>query len=268
VRLRPFLTPKWLLGHVLVALVLVSFTSFGFWQLRRHEARLERNELASARLAAAPLDVAGVLALADDPRAGEVPPLAYRRVRLTGTFEPEYEVLRRPVARDGAPGYAVVTPFVLDDGRAVLVERGWVPQALDRVPVREAPPPEGIVTIEGWTLPTERPPTGALAAIAPRDPPSGRLVTVAYVDEERLADQVPHPLAPVQVILDVPPRAPGDRTLPLPPVAPEFGIGAHLGYAIQWFAFVLITAIGYTALVRRVARGDAGGRERTDPAAP
>jgi surfeit locus 1 family protein len=251
-----------------VLAVLVSFTSFGFWQLRRHEARLERNELASGRLAAAPLDLDGVLALADDPRSGEVPPLAYRRVRLTGSFEPDHEVLRRPVARDGAPGFAVVTPFLLADGRAVLVERGWVPQALDRVPVREAPPAQGVVTIEGWTFPTERPPTGPLASIAPRDPPSGRLVTVAYVDEERLAEQIPHPLVPVRVVVAAPPRAPGDRTLPLPPEAPEFGIGAHLGYAIQWFAFVLITAIGYTALVRRVARGDAGGRERTDPAAP
>jgi cytochrome oxidase assembly protein ShyY1 len=266
VRPRLFLTPKWLLGHVLVVGVLVSFSSFGVWQLHRHEARVERNEVAGARLASPPLDLDGVLARAAAGDERGVPPLSYHRVRLTGRFDAEHEVLRRPVARDGAPGFAVVTPFLLEDGRAVLVERGWVPQGLDRVPVTQAPPPAGVLTIEGWTFPTDRPPTGALAAIAPRDPPSGRLVTVAYVDEERLGGQIPHPLAPVRVVIDAPVRAPGDRTLPLPPEAPEFGIGAHLGYAIQWFSFVLITGVGYVALLRRVARSERDAPPGADPA--
>jgi surfeit locus 1 family protein len=261
---RLFLTPKWILGHVLVVAVGVSFTGFGVWQLQRHEARMDRNEVALGRLAAQSvgLDEAVARAAAEEGSIGGVDPLAYRRVRLTGVFAPESEVLRRPVARDGRPGYHVITPLVLDDGRAVLVERGWVPQELGRVPVREAPPPSGRVTIEGWTFPTERPPTGPLAAIAARDPPEGPLQAVAYVDEERLAGQMPFELERVLVLLDAPARAPGDATLPLPPPPPALGTGAHLGYAVQWFAFALIAVIGYVALLRRVGRDAADEASR------
>jgi surfeit locus 1 family protein len=253
---------------VLVVAVGVSFTGFGFWQLQRHDARMERNDVALERMAAAPADLAAVLAQADaEGPSGDVPHLAYRRVRVSGTFDPAFEVLRRPVSRDGTPGYHVVTPLVQADGTAVLVERGWIPQELDEVPVAAAPPPEGAVTIEGWLFPTERPPTGALAALAPRDPPEGRLRTVAYVDDERLARQMPYDLEAGIVLYDPPPRAPGDRTLPLPPPRPEIGAGSHLGYAIQWFSFAFIAVVGYGALVRRVARDAAaeGSPERRAP---
>ena len=249
---------------MLVVAVGVSFTGFGVWQLQRHDARMERNDLALARMAAAPADLAAVLAQADAEGSGHLDRLAYRRVRVSGTFDPAFEVLRRPVSRDGMPGYHVVTPLVQADGRAVLVERGWIPQELDRVPVAEAPPPAGEVTIEGWLFPTERPPTGALASLAPRDPAEGRLRTVAYVDDERLARQMPYDLEAAIVLYDPPPRAPGDRTLPLPPPRPEIGAGSHLGYAIQWFSFAFIAVVGYAALMRRVARDAAA--EATTPA--
>ncbi|CAN5840918.1 SURF1 family protein [soil metagenome] len=257
-----FLTPKWLVGHVLVLTVLISFTNFGAWQLRRHDARLERNAVAIERMAEEPADLDAVVARAlATPPIGGVDPLAYRRVTLTGTFDPAVEVLRRPVSRDGMPGYHVITPLVLADGSAVLVERGWVPQSLDRVPVVEASPPEGKVTIVGWTFPTERPPTGPLAGLVARDPAEGPLRTVVYVDEERLAAQMPHPLRDVLVLLDPPRRPPGDRTLPLAPPPPTVGAGAHLGYAVQWISFALITGIGYAALLRRVGREEG----RADP---
>jgi len=254
---RTLLTPTWVIGHLLALSVVVSFTQFGFWQLRRHDQRMERNAAIEARLRAEPMSIDAALAAADAARAaGEharVDPLEYRRVALSGRFEPEAEVLRRPVARDGVPGYHVVTPLVLDDGSAVFVERGWVPQEFDRVPVVAAAPRELEVSIVGWAFPPDVPPTGPLAALAPRDPASGRLTQVAYVDVERLADQVPYPLQPIVVLLDDTGRAVGDTTLPLPPRPPEVAFGPHLGYALQWFAFVVITIVGYVALLRRRA---------------
>ena len=251
---RALLTPSWIVGHLLAITVVVSFTQFGAWQLRRHEQLVLRNEAIVARLEAPVTDIAGALraAAAAPSTAPRAPhPLEFRRVTATGRFDPTVEVLRRPVSRDGTPGYHVVTPFVLDDGSAVLVERGWVPQSEDTVPVTAAPPPPGVVTIDGWAFPGETPPTGPLAALAPRDPPAGRLAQVAYVDLERLAAQVPYPLQPLRNLQAASPRLPGDGTLPLPPRPPVAAAGPHLGYAVQWFAFVLITLIGYTALVRR-----------------
>lgn len=256
---HPLLTPKWLVGHALALVVVVSFTQFGFWQLRRHEQRAERNAVAEARLAAAPvaLDEALAAALAE-VAAGAAPRDAFhaRRVAVAGTFEPADEVLRRPVSRGGAPGYHVVTPLALAGdplGRRLWVERGWVPQELNAVPAEEAPPPAGRVDLTGWLRAPDVPPTGWVAALAPRDPAEGRLDVVAYVDVERLADQVDGPTVPAVLLLEAV-APPSPATLPLAPEAPALGLGSHLGYAIQWFAFTAITLIGYPALLRRARR--------------
>ncbi len=240
--------------------VVLTFSQFGLWQLRRHEARAERNDAIVARLAAAPAQLDVALAEARRALAEGVPPreaFLARRVEATGVFEPEDEVLRRPVSRDGRPGYHVVTPLALADdaqGRRIWVERGWVPQAVDDVPVTEAPPPAGTVTIEGWLRAPDVPPTGWVARLAPRDPPTGRLGTVAYVDVERLASQVAGPTVPAVLVLAESGAGIAADALPLTPNLPDVGAGSHLGYAIQWFAFTLVTLIGYPALLRRVQR--------------
>ncbi|MFU8888644.1 MAG: SURF1 family protein [Trueperaceae bacterium] len=257
------MTPKWLFGHLLVLAVVVSFTQFGFWQLRRHAERSARNEVTVGRAAAEPVALDEALAAAAAEAADGLDAaqaLRDRRVRVAGWFEPEDEVLRRPVSRDGMPGYHVVTPLRLEDdpdGRRLWVERGWVPDAFDAVPVAEAAPPEGRVEVVGWLRATTAPPTGWVAAIAPRDPPSGRLTTVAYLDPERLGDQVGGPLVPAVLWLESDvgsAPAVAAQTLPLPPEPSGVTSGPHLGYAIQWFAFVLVTVVGYAALLRRVTR--------------
>ncbi len=259
---RALLTPTWLVGHALALAVVVAFSAFGAWQFDRHGQRSERNTLLAERLAAPHVSLQQALALAAseparDDAAGVgsgLDPLDYRRVRVSGRFEPDYEVLRRPVSRDGVPGYHVVTPLLLADGSAVLVERGWVPQQFDQVPVEAAPPPAGTVTLDAWAFPGETPPTGPLAALAPRDPPQGSLTQVAYVDLERLAAQVPYPLQPLRLLLEQAPGVPADGGLPRAPRPPELTSGPHLGYALQWYSFVAITVVGYGALLRHRLR--------------
>jgi surfeit locus 1 family protein len=214
-----------------------------------------------ARAAAEPVPLDEALAAAEAEAAGGADPalaLRDRRVRVAGWFEPEDEVLRRPVSRNGLPGYHVVTPLRLEDdpdGRRLWVERGWVSDDFDRVPVVDAPPPEGRVEVIGWLRATTSPPTGWVAAIAPRDPPTGRLATVAYLDPERLGDQVGGPLVPAVLWLEeVVGVTPAAGAWPAPPEPHEVSPGPHLGYAIQWFAFVAITIVGYAALLRRVMR--------------
>jgi hypothetical protein len=116
-----------------------------------------------------------------------------------------------PSSRDGVPGFHVVTPLVLSDGSAVLVERGWVPQHHDLVPVRAAPPPQGEVTIRAWAFPGETPPVrpaGRTGAARSRRRAAGR--RLAYLDLERLAPQMPYALQPLRLVLDAPERAPAD----------------------------------------------------------
>lgn len=236
---RFLLTPKWLLGHVIVVAVAALFVSLGLWQLERHEQRTSRNALVAERMSVPPADLADL--------AGADEGLDYRRVTLSGRYLAEEEVLLTPRAWQGRAGHHVLTPLRTDDGHAVLVVRGWVPFELDTPPVAQAAPPEGEVRVTGLLFPDEPP-----VRFAPPIPAEGDLTSVSRVDVERLQRQVDEPLRPYYVQLqEQDPPAEGDVPLLVEP--PELSAGNHFSYAVQWFLFAGVGLIGYPALVRRTA---------------
>lgn len=242
--MRRLLTPRWIAAHVAVLAVVLVSVNLGFWQLRRLEERRLDNAVGTARFESEPVDFAF---LATEEGAGEdLDSLENLRVTVTGRFLPEHEVLIRSQVYRGTAGFHVITPLLIGDDRAVLVNRGWVPLVLDRVPVEEASPPSGEVTIEGWLRPTQ-----TRQALAPADPDEGRLVAMNRVDIERIGEQVPLTLAPVYIVE----LRPDTGDLPIPVDPPGFDEeGPHLGYAVQWFGFALIGLGGYAFLLRRAAR--------------
>lgn len=245
------LSPRWVAGHLLALGLVVLFVNLGFWQLRRLEQRRdyvaevqERAMLEPARL--------------EEALRGEF--LEYRTVTATGVFDAGEEVLLRGRSLDGQPGYNILTPLVLDDGSAVLVERGWVSYGTQTVPVEGAPPPADVVVVTGRL----REPGGrAEGTFGPRDPAEGELEQTYYVDVERLQPQMPYDLVPAYVeLVAVEPPHPEELPLPLPePVLDE---GPHLGYAIQWFSFAVIGVVGYAFLMRHVVKGARNSRGSAD----
>ncbi len=232
-------------AHIVVIVVVVVFVNLGFWQLRRLEERRTTNAVGESRFESEPTSLEDLIIAAGD----DIDSLEFRRVQLTGEYQPEHEVLIRSQVHQGVAGFHVITPLLTEDGRAVLVNRGWVPLGLDQVPVAEALPPEGQVTVEGWVRPTQHRP-----ALGPEDPGEGRLERMSRVDIDRIGDQVPFDLEPVYVVLL------GDQMegQPLVTAAPSFDDeGSHLAYAIQWFGFTLIGIFGYLAVIRRTGRRSA-----------
>lgn len=250
-------TPRWLLGHLLALSLVVLFVNLGFWQLRRLGQRDAYNTLLEARLTAEPQPFA---ALAQDfsldaPAEAE-DSVVYRRAAATGRFDSAHEVLLRSRALDGQPGYHVLTPLRLASGRALLVDRGWVPFEFDTPPVRQAVPPTVPVTVTGFLQPAQRPVEGGMMGalgLVQRDPAEGELEAVFYVDPARLERQLPYRLEPVFLELQTQtPAQPG--RLPVPPASPDLSRGSHLSYALQWFAFALIGIVGYAVLLRSTVR--------------
>jgi cytochrome oxidase assembly protein ShyY1 len=136
-----------------------------------------------------------------------------------------------------------VTPLLLADGRVLLVARGFVP--VDDEP---PPAPEGDVSIEGRLRRSEVRRTGALG-----DEREGDLTVAQRVDIPRLAAQLPGDVVPMYVELTTsdPPEA-GD--LPEPIDEPTLDEGPHLSYAVQWFLFSAMVAVGWILAVRRSRR--------------
>ena len=230
------------MAHIVVAVVAILFISLGFWQLRRLDERQLENAVGEARYLAEPAEVRSLVAAA----AQDIDSLQYWRGLGEGDYRPDDEVLIRSQVFRGEAGFHVITPLLLDDDTAVLVNRGWIPLVLDQVPVTDAPPEEGQLVVEGWIDLTEE-----RGALGPTDPSDGRLVVLNRVDIERIQQQVLYQLLPVYLN----PVSERDLGLPVTVAPPTFDDeGPHLGYAIQWFSFALIGVIGYFFLMRRAVQ--------------
>lgn len=240
--MRELLRPKWIAGHILVLALVILFVNLGFWQLNRLEERQLEDTVGEARFTADVVPLKELLTTSGD----DTDSLLYRRTEAGGIFRSEDEVLIRSQVYQGQAGFHVITPLMIGAGEAVLVNRGWVPLILDTVPVEQAAPPTGVTGVTGWiSLTAEK------GALGPADPDSGNLTALNRIDIDRIAQQLSYPLAPVVVNAD----EDGPESIPIAIDAPSFDDeGPHLAYAIQWFGFALIAAIGYFFLARRVVR--------------
>jgi len=242
------LRPRWLLSHLLVFALIAAMVAAMFWQIDRLGQRQDLNARITARtdLGVVPLDE---LVTPEYP-ATEIDLLEFRRVDATGVFVRSEEVLVRNRSLNGAPGTWALTPLVLDDGRAIAVNRGWLPAAIKPDDARvEVDPPSTAVTITGYLRLTE-----VASGFQTADPPDGRLISLARPDLARFDAQVEAPLLPVWLQAESF-AGPGDaaRGLPAPLELPPLSDGPHLGYAMQWAVFSLIGLIGYPMILRRVA---------------
>jgi surfeit locus 1 family protein len=236
---KQLFTPRWITAHLGVVVIAVVFISLGFWQLGRLDERQLENAVAMSRYQAPPEDLSVLLQSAGD----DYESLRYRRATVSGTYDASGEVLTRNQVYQDQAGFHVVDPLIRPDGGAVLVNRGWVPLALDSPPIEQALPPDGEVSIVGWINPSQTRP-----ALGPVDPPDGDVPIFSRIDIARIQKQVGEQLDPVYLVLE----GTDNSQLPVALPAPAFeNEGNHLAYAIQWFGFALIGLVGYGFLVRR-----------------
>ncbi len=252
------LTRRWLALLAIALLVAATCVRLGVWQLDRLEQRRALNAQVRAGLSAPP-------AALDRLTSEEPGALAYRRVEVTGTYDPAQEVLLFGRSLDGRPGHHVLTPLLLDPpvssgAEAILVDRGWVPFDLDTPPIEPAAPPSGPVRVTGFLLPTR----GEHDVVIDRTP-DGRVLTVSDDEPVALSGELRLELWPLPLQLGSQ-RPAQTSELPIPVPEPVLSEGPHLSYAVQWFVFATIALVGYVVLVRREARDRArSGERRTAP---
>ncbi|HEU4423751.1 MAG TPA: SURF1 family protein [Pilimelia sp.] len=250
---RFLLTPRWL-GFTALALVLAGvMVLLGNWQLDRYRTRSAINDRIDAAAAAAPAPLAATLPAPGSAAgaAGPAPPAdaAWSRVQVSGRYDPEHEILARGRTVSGRVGVEVVTPLVLADGSAVLVDRGWIPPAPQgAAAIPDVPPaPGGDVTIVARVHLSES-----------RPGPLGRrdgFITVRRIAVPQLARELPYPVYGAYLLLDsqTPAADPGLTAVP----SRRENAWQNGGYAVQWWLLAALTVIGYAWVVRRHARGPA-----------
>jgi cytochrome oxidase assembly protein ShyY1 len=260
---RFLLTPRWLAAAALAVAAAVVMVFLGNWQLHRYHERSAINHRIDAADSLSPVPLTSILARPTQPAtAGPAPGenLAWTKVTVTGRYDPKNEIQARGRTVDGSVGFEIVTPLVLADGTAVLVDRGWVPPAGDgAVAAPAAPPaPTGTVTVVGQIHRSESRP-------APLERRDGRIDT-RRIAVPKLAREMPYPTYGAYVLLteQTPAADPAFVRIPID----HEDSWQNGGYAVQWWMFALMALLAFGWQARKEANGDQPKprRDRVDEA--
>lgn len=247
----------------------------GVWQIDRayERANLAAEQAAAEQAAAAPVDLGEVLA----PQSSFPGELVGREVGVTGTYEPEGQMLVAGRSLDGVDGYLVLTPLrVSDDGTGgeawaslsgppvLPVVRGWVDTPTPQDAALEVP--AGEVLLHGWLQASE---STARAADVP-DNPGGPPLT-RDIASSALANTWDGPIYTAYVVVTdsapAQPSAAEGGPAPLPRPVLEGGTDVNLQnffYALQWWVFGLFAVALWVRLVRDEMSGDVRASRRRD----
>lgn len=233
-QLRRLSWTDWLFAALMLALAVTCFF-LGNWQMDRLGEKEALMAAVDQRLGAEPVPgpAAAQWSLLD------LTEWNFRPVTLTGTFRYTQTVtvftsLSEARGRYSGPGYWVVTPFELDDGGTVFVNRGFVPQELqEQAALGDLHGDDpGSVTVVGIFREGER-----AGFMLPEPNMSDRIEWVR--DPKRLAamvDPALSPIAPFYVDL----LAGDDGALPQGGETVVSFTNNHFGYALTWYGFAII----------------------------
>jgi surfeit locus 1 family protein len=228
-RPRARFAPRLLPTLAMLAAV-VLFALLGRWQLgRADEKRALQEEFARAGPAVE------LRKLPEDaPR--------FQRVSARGHYDAAHQFLLDNRMYGGRPGMQVLTPLVLADGSAVIVNRGWLPHGASRRRLPAVPVGGELREVAGRIDRLPRPPV-ELEARSPEAWPK----LVQYPKMHELAALLERELHPRMILLD-PWEPDGYARDWTPPGSPP---ARNLAYAVQWFAFSLVSIGIWIAVSRR-----------------
>lgn len=262
---RLLLQRRWLRAIALALLFTLACLALARWQWDRRAERVAAIELVRSNYDRSPAALDAVLPAGAASLPAE---RTWTPVAVSGQYLASSTLLvRHRQHGDDGYGYEVLVPLRLDDGRVLVVDRGWLapdPATAD-APSAVPAPPRGTVSAVVRLRPSEPvdgrgAPAGQVQAVdLPGTVRAGvaasagaataqRLVTAAYGELEDGTEQ----------------PAPSARP-PAAPLEPSQDEGPHLGYTVQWLLFAVGAWVFLVVHLRRAAyEADvaAGRRER------
>ena len=209
--------PSWL-PLVVGALFVALFASLGAWQISRGLDKRAEQQLFR--------DDTGFSSWHDGM---DVRP--YQRIRATGHYDNDRQVLLENIIVGTRRGVYVITPLVgLDDEPVLLVNRGFIET-----------PPSGAIDVDLIEVPDARVTVRGRVGILPRagmkmgdafTPGSSWPKPAVYPSFDEVAAELARDVQAFVLLMDAEEQAGFHREW-----APGgFGPGKHFGYALQWFA--------------------------------
>lgn len=229
---------RWSFVALMLALTAV-FVALGSWQVQRLGEKEALVAAVEAGLSSPPVALA---------EAAEYRPVTISGRYLPGTTVLVFTSLGAAKGDYGGPGYWVLTALALADGGSVYVNRGFVPQGRETEFLADVP--ARLQQLTGLARPSE-----AVTAFTPEPRRDSHIDWVRTPDRlaSLAAAPLPQPLS--NFTIDLPAGSPGELPQGGETVL-EFP-NNHLGYAITWFGFALLTPalLAYWLLRQRRDRG-------------
>jgi cytochrome oxidase assembly protein ShyY1 len=263
---RFLLSRQWVILTLVALLLIPTMIRLGFWQLHRHDHRQALNKVINDSLAAQPVAAESLTSVGGTVEHKDL----YRRVTAKGHFDTAHEVVvRRRTNMDNEVGYHVLTPFVLDNGRTLFVNRGWIPSPASQTAFPRIPAPAaGDITVTGRLMQDET--TAASGIKNVKGLPDRQIMLINSKQIGTLlrstGDTSAKEVLGGYIELTSPaPKGGSPELIPSPKEDSSWiGLGdINLPYAVQWWLFAAGVPVGWLILARREARERAKAVEGT-----
>jgi len=174
----------------------------------------------------------------------------YQKIEMQGMFDVQHQFLLDNKVYQGKAGYHVITPFKLSgSNKAILINRGWLPQGLSRQDLPMIPTPKHAVTLSGQI---KLNPGEGFNLGGDMNENSGWPRVVQNVEPDLLADYLGYPVLSLLVLQDAASEAGFVRDWYIKKIVPE----KSTSYAVQWFALSIALVIIYLGVnFRKISTG-------------
>ena len=213
--------------------VLYILISLGRWQIARGEYREHLQQTLAQRQHQPPVPLSHIPDSHDAQR--------YLPVFVHGHYDAQHQFLLDNRVVDGKVGYLVLTPFITDTGRALLVNRGFIAlgkhrDTLPAIPVEDTPQ-----RLTGMLV---SPPSHGLILDAARNPQAGWPRVLQFVEPKELSAMLGYKLMDMVLLLDKGQNGALKYDLPVL----NLNSKRNFGYAFQWFAMAFTVCLLYLFL--------------------
>ena len=226
------ITRSFILPGILITLTFLGLVSLGFWQLDRAD---EKQTILNA------------IVLAQSSPAKPLKPeninsKEHYKVLLNGYFDSDKQFIYDNQIVKSNAGYYVLTPFILNNDSAILVNRGFVPWYGKRDEIIDIVIDSHPRTIEvGLIKPQKR------IQLKKQDVDTSFPILIQSLDLEQFSLLSGYQFVPMLAQLDVNASDGFFRQW-----KPFYGsVDKHLGYALQWFLMALVLLIVSLRLLRK-----------------
>lgn len=205
---------------------LILLFSLSFWQFQRLKWKESIINEIKIQVSLPSIDL---------PKSDVLPDYLYRKVKIMGEFIHGKELHLYGGSRQfkGENGYYILTPLKLDDGRIVLINRGWVTEKQKDASLRPDTLLKGRLEIEGFVMKSEDRPL-----YVHDNQPNNNLWF--YIDLAQIKEVINEPIEYFYILAkEVPNTSPRGKNL-----EPNIR-NHHLGYALTWLFSAIILLVIY-----------------------